>query len=582
MRLFRITGLPTLAITLSFVAGGAQAQNSMDQARLDEIQAKLNMTKLAIKQLPAPLQRRLSGGALNMLQFADHWQDLRPTEGQGVDRPALTFQLGSSEPNVSIAKGTSNTAAVSDPFPDFLFSVMAGFTQSETSTAWCGSNVVVGFNDSGSLYESLLVGPGGLSFSGASISNDGGQSFRDIGFINPGPNPANFLAGDPVVHCTDANTFYYSQIASGGTSLAPTSDVFVSKSSDGGASWGNPVSAVAKDATVHVIDKDWSAIDPKNAKRQYVTYTDFDASGSVCGFSSGLPIERIGIEIVHSSDGGASWSQPTVVDQICSTAPVFPFIQGSQVIVDSHGNVYVAWKYFPEGGLEPVRELRIAKSTNHSTSFQATSKISDVIPTGDGFGLQGGFREGFGGNLEVDTSETALNGRLYMIWDDGRIFSRPDFESPTGLYQYASVLVSHSDDGGKTWSKPVRVNDDPAELPSRRGVDHYQPGIAIDRTGELAACWYDRRDDPANYLVGRYCATSNDHGVTWANRRVDARNWRPIHAVDVIINPYYLGDYDTVVSDHLKQQSGFIGAYGNVTSKNVLVPNQDVFATLLP
>ena len=65
------------------------------------------------------------------------------------------------------ADPTAEPAAVSfpisNPSTDFLFSLMAGFTQSETSTAWCGNHVVVGFNDSGSFFESLLFGPGGAS-----------------------------------------------------------------------------------------------------------------------------------------------------------------------------------------------------------------------------------------------------------------------------------------------------------------------------------------------------------------------------------------------------------------------------------
>ena len=50
---------------------------------------------------------------------------------------------------------------MSDPSTDLFFSVLTGFTQS-ASTAWCGQVVTVGFNDSGSLPESLFFGTGGL------------------------------------------------------------------------------------------------------------------------------------------------------------------------------------------------------------------------------------------------------------------------------------------------------------------------------------------------------------------------------------------------------------------------------------
>src|SRR5205823_8930544 len=113
----------------------------------------------------------------------------------------------------SSSLSVSGPISVNDPSTDLLFSVLEGMTQSETSTAWCGSGVVVGFNDSGSFFETMLFGPGGISFSGAGASTNGGSSFTDIGFINPGPNPATFLGGDPVVNCTNASTFYYSQLA---------------------------------------------------------------------------------------------------------------------------------------------------------------------------------------------------------------------------------------------------------------------------------------------------------------------------------------------------------------------------------
>ena len=453
MRLLTITTLLTMAVTVSFFCSTAEAQDPPDQARMSAIQSRLNVTKLAISRLPEPLQRRLSGAALNMLQFAERWDDFRPPYGEDSEHQAKLSQLRNAGAHPFKPEALSNSGRVSDPFLDFLFSVMSGFTQSETSTAWCGSTVVVGFNDSGSLYQSFLIGPGGLSFSGASTSIDGGQFFRDIGYINPGPDQATFLAGDPVLNCTDSNTFYYSQIGAGGTTF-PTSNVFVSKSTDGGSSWADPVSAVAKDGFLHSLDKDWSAIDPNDPKRMYVTYTDFDFSGSVCS-SSGLPIPKIAIEIVQSSDAGVSWSQPTVIDEVCSPAPVFPFVQGSQVAVDSHGNVFVGWEYYPEGGLESIRELRIAKSTDHGSTFEGSHKISDVVPSGDGIALQGGFRDGIGGNLGIDTSGRCSDGHLYMIWDDGRVFSRPDIESPTGRYHYANVLVTHSEDGGKSWSQPV-------------------------------------------------------------------------------------------------------------------------------
>jgi len=112
------------------------------------------------------------------------------------------------------------------------------------------------------------------------------------------------------------------------------------------------------------------------------------------------------------------------------------------------------------------------------------------------------------------------------------------------------------------------------------GNDYYQPGIAIDRTGMVGVCWYDRRNDPANFRFGRACATSSNNGATWSTVLVNG-SWSPWHATDVFINPAYLGDYDSVASDTLNTQSGFLGAFGFVNTAGP-VPNQDVFVLGFP
>jgi hypothetical protein len=574
--------LPVIPL-LGLLAGNSTAQ-IQNPNRLVDIGTGLNQTKQTLLQLPTPLRRALSGGALNMLEATQHWQDIQ--QGYGDAEPnALARYVAAKNTNNLLS--LSGVTPVSNPSTDFLFSVMTGFTQSETSTAWCGNSVVVGFNDSGSFLQSALFGPGGLSFSGAAYSTNGGHSFIDIGYINPGPNLLNFLGGDPVVNCVDSKTFYYSQIFTTGTltPFAPKAAIAVSKSTDGGATWADPVAAVQKDAFTHFLDKDWSAVDPTNPNNIYVTYTDFDITGNICGFSSGTAIERVAIELVRSTDGGITWSAPVVLDHVCSAYPEFPFVQGAQVVVGPHGGVYVEWEFFPTSFGGPVREFRISRSFANGASFQPFVKIADAAPTGDGFALQGLMRTWLTGNLAIDRSTTASAGTLYFIWEDGRRLRAPDLESPTGSYGYANVLLSRSNDGAKTWSAPVQVNNDFTVFLGR-GVDHFQPGVGVDSKGVVGACWYDRRDDPLNYLVSRFCGTSSDRGSTWTNSQVPMSPWPPIHATDAFVNPYYLGDYDTVVGDFLRMSPGLLGAFGNVATQGVFapvyVPNQDVFLNSVP
>ena len=560
------------------LAGLLAASAALSQAtpdRLNAITANMKQLKAVGQQLPETYRKALSGGAQNALQLANVWDEVGPRLGR-----ALSQSGGVRTPfsNSATPNGSATTVEVSNPSNDFAFSVQTGFTQSETSTAWCGNHVAVGFNDSGSIPESIFFGPGGVSVNGVALSPDQGKSFQDLGFLNPGSSFFNELLGDPVLGCADASTFYYASLFLDFS--VPVSAVSVSKSTDGGSTYGDPIEAVSKSLLTHFLDKDWMTVDPTNTSRLFVTYTDFDSSGlNVCGFiAPGVPNPRAAIELVRSTDGGSTWTPPVVIDEVCGFVP---FVEGSQVTVGPGGEVYVAWEHYTDFF---TREIRIRKSTNKGTSFASFVKVDDVTCIGDCVTIQGLFHTSLDlGSLVVDRSGTATSGNVYIVWHDGRNLIVPSF-TISGFYGYADVLLRRSTDGGAKWSAAVRVNTNPEPLPSGRGTDQYQPGVAVDNTGKIGACWYDRRLDPLNYQIDRFCGVSTDAGATWTNTRQSSPSWSPIHATDFLIDPLYMGDYDGLASDFTKSIPGFIGAFqmmntrGGLSGNSILVPNPDVLA----
>ena len=63
---------------------------------------------------------------------------------------------------------------------------MAGRTQNETSAAWCGPTVAIGWNNSGSLVSTAFLGQSGLgnlSFLGWARSTDPGRTYVDRGML---------------------------------------------------------------------------------------------------------------------------------------------------------------------------------------------------------------------------------------------------------------------------------------------------------------------------------------------------------------------------------------------------------------
>ncbi|MGC1448448.1 MAG: sialidase family protein [Candidatus Sulfotelmatobacter sp.] len=524
----------------------------------------LQQVKASVSKLDARHQKMLDGTS-NIVHLASVWEKygMRLTDPTFVARAKVARSAATAT-----ASGAATPAAsggivpVSNPNSDIAWSSFGGFTQSETSTARCGNSVVVGYNDSGSVFETpfFFTGTGGQSLSGSSYSTNGGASFTDIGPINPGPNIYNFLGGDPGVNCADAHTFYYTQIFDYfDSSFNPFVAISINTSTDGGKSWGDPVAAISKDGNSHSLDKPWSTIDPSNHKRIFVSYTDFDFTFS----STACPNDfRTAIEFVESRDGGVTWSAPNVAIEVCGNAAV----QGSQMAVSSTGKLYISWvnlgSNFPLG----PRAIQISSFAKHTLSAPVTVEAS-IQPGGDSYYLQGEFRDFLDMAMAIDHSGTATDGALYITWADGRDKIVPDPLAIQGAYAYDDVLLRASFDGGATWGfSPIKVNSD---IQSRLGSghDHYQSGIAVDNRGIVAVCYYDRRADWENFAIRRHCGESTDGGFSFTDSDIGLASSAPTHGNDLFINPIYMGDYDQLTSDFMNNHSGFIGAFESQTTR---------------
>jgi hypothetical protein len=541
--------IATVVLASSF----ASAQLSAERvAATDKI---LQQLKTSVAKL-SPRQRKMLDGYANIVHLADVWHahGMRLADPSFVAYARLSRAAAAAHPMTALAP-SGGVVRVSNPSTDIAYSSMGGFTQSETSTARCGNTVVVGFNDSGSIFETpfYFTGTGGQSFSGSAYSTNGGASFTDIGPVNPGSNTSNFLGGDPGINCADANTFFYSQIFDYyDSSLNPWAAIALNTSTDGGKSWGDPVPAAAKSAFYHLLDKPWSTVDPSNHKRIFVSYTDFDTtfSSAACGANY-----RTAIEFVESDDSGVTWSTtPTVAIEVCGNAGV----QGSQMAVSSKGTMYISWVNlgvnFPFG----PRAIQVASYSGGTLSAAMTVEPS-VQPGGDSYYLQGEFRDFLDMAMAIDHSGTASDGTLYITWADGRDKIVPDPVAIQGAYAYDDVLLRSSTDGGKTWGFPVKVNSD---IQSRLGSghDHYQSGIAVDKRGYVGVCWYDRRSDSENFAIRRRCGESTN-GFSFTDVDTGLATFPPTHSTDGFINSFYMGDYDQMTSDFLNSTSGFIGAF---------------------
>jgi hypothetical protein len=535
---------------------------------------------------------RLSSGGANAFQTA---RMLSKLQARGV---SLRSRAGNGEMMsnarakllaiANVAHGTLSHAAgplmVNDPNFDYDTTRFTGFTQSETSSAWCGNNIVVGFNDSAAFaHTAVQRQAAAISLSGVAVSHDGGSSFVGLPFLNPGPalNPGSpffdsELSGDPVLVCSDPQHFAYANIQlqipvdSQGNVIAAFAEMAVSRSSDGGVTWDDPVTVVKKDLNFHFLDKEWLAVDPRNPNNLYVTYTDFqshgvepDCVGGTVGIDAGPDVS---LEMVASKDGGLTWSDPVRFGRRCNLQ-IGENLSGTQVVVGRHGEVYVAYTAILDFGADA--QILVRRSEDGGASFGPEVVAGTAIPAANPLSpqLQGFFRTNVFPSLAVDLR----SGALYLAWTDA---SRTqiddlliDFFSGSGGFAFGDIVFSRSLNGGNNWSPQVLVSPTPANFQGA-GRDQFMSGVAVDPVGNVAVCYSDRRNDPNNFLVDHYCSVSHDRGTTFADTRETPTSWTPNAFTDGILNPVYMGDYDTVTADATGANAGFFNTFQIQTNGN--------------
>jgi hypothetical protein len=458
--------------------------------------------------------------------------------------------------------GPGGTIRVSNPALDFNGSVLAGFSENTTSSARCGNSVVVGFQDTGALLATFGASIDGLAFSG-----DGGNTFISS-LLNIGTDPTNILFGEPAVACSSPKVFYYASVLESGTFSSGNALISISLSTsvDAGRSWGPPIPAISGNLCCEGFGQPWLAVDPSNPLNLYISFTD------------GFPFK---IQLISSNDGGKSWSAPVALEQtgnLCgpNSFPQFPAVDGSKVIVGPGGEVYVAWEFIPPQPCDtvnapyPPREIHFARSLDHGATVSAPYKLAEVIGNGDAFLpffhsevdiMEGGFSANEHPQLAVDRTNGPSRGSLYITWSDGKNNIRPDALALSGMYAYPDIVFVKSTDKGLTFTAPVSVSPQPPGF-TGPGRDQFFPGIAVDPLGKVAVCYYDRRNDPANMSIDRYCSVSLNHGASWQDLRASSPSWLPNQADSFIaFAGRGIGQYDALTSDFLQLNPGFFGAF---------------------
>jgi hypothetical protein len=108
-------------------------------------------------------------------------------------------------------------------------------------------------------------------------------------------------------------------------------------------------------------------------------------------------------------------------------------------------------------------------------------------------------------DLAVDKSGGPHNGRIYMTW-------QAHDDNPFGD---DLIQVSWSDDGGRTWTDPVNVNQTP---PGSFTDQAFEPAVHVNSNGVVAVSYYDFRNDVSGdgeLTTDFWIVHSHDGGGSW-------------------------------------------------------------------
>lgn len=347
---------------------------------------------------------------------------------------------------------------------------------------------------------------------GIAYSHDRGQTWTATTLDD------GVFRSDPVLAADNTGQFLFASLRA-----SPDLSFFrvgLYRSTDGGVHWTAPVDAFGG-------DKQWITVDRTLGAGQHHIYQKWSFFASCCGQN----------DFNRSTNLGASFSIPISVPS--------PRMMWGTMDVGSEGNLYLTGT-----STSISRGHLFARSRNAQIAAQVPA--FDVIRAIDldGFTATGGINpDGLLGQvwLAADRSNGPTHGNLYVL---GSVF--PYFGH--GSSNITDVHFIRSRDGGATWSRPMRVNDDPTA-----GGWHWFATMSVAPNGRIDVIWNDTRNDVNALLSEVFYSFSLDGGTTWSDNVAVSPPFDPSVGYPV---QQKIGDYYHMVSDNGGANLAYAATFG--------------------
>jgi len=269
--------------------------------------------------------------------------------------------------------------------------------------------------------------------------------------------------------------------------------IVTDRSYNNGINWGGRMvvpSSTLYDMNTMAVDKTPSS---PFYSRIYVAWSNFNLTQPT-------------IYLSVSTDNGLTFSNSVAI----GSPQANHYEQGAKLVIAPNGTVYCLWATPNTANSNIEDKIAITKSTDGGLTWSVPA-YPITINGIRGFLMPNGIRVNSFPSAAADNT-----GNIFVTWSQRNL-------APAGTD--ADVCFSFSNNGGTSFSSPIRVNDDALN----NGKNQFLPWVAADNSNNnIAITFYDNRDAYSPDSCDIYTAVSTNGGTSFTNIKVSDRTHRPI------------------------------------------------------